>query len=134
LPPCYVSSDCKAFCRSIFGIPVFLCTFHVFQAWIVEVRKRLSLKGKARYKEAMTRLRGLVYLDAEGTAEQRLAQVDTKIAEFKAAFAEEPSLLRYFKWWEVKRGALLAALSYYTNIHLKYSLIYIRTLSFPYVG
>jgi hypothetical protein len=70
---------------------------------------RLSLKGKARYEEAMTSLRGLVYLDAEGTAEQRLAQVDTKIAKFKAAFAEEPSLLRYFKWWEVKRGALFAA-------------------------
>jgi hypothetical protein len=109
LPLCAHSSDCDAFCRSIFGIPVFLCTFHVFQAWIVEVRKRLSLKGKARCKEALTSLKGLVYLGAEGTAEQRLAQVDTKIAEFKVAFAEEPSLLRYFKWWEVKRGAFLAA-------------------------
>jgi hypothetical protein len=58
----------------------------------------------------MTSLRGLAYLDAEGTAEQRLAQVpDTKIAEIKAAFAGEPSLLRYFKWWENKRGELLAA-------------------------
>jgi hypothetical protein len=66
--------------------------------------------------------------------QQRLAQVDTEIAKFNAAFAEEPSLLRYLKWWEVKRGALLAALSYYTDIHLKYSLIYIRPLSYPYVG
>jgi hypothetical protein len=66
--------------------------------------------------------------------QQRLAQVDTKIAEFKAAFAEELSLLGYFKGWEVKRGALLAALSYYTDIHLNCSLIYIRPLSYPYVG
>jgi hypothetical protein len=81
----------------------------VFQAWIVEVRKRLSLKSKGRCKEAMNSLRGLVYLDVESTAEQRLAQVDTKVAVFKAAFAGEPSLLRYVRWWEVKRGALLEA-------------------------
>jgi hypothetical protein len=83
------SIDCNALCRSMFGVPVFLCIFHVFQAWIAEVRKRLSLKGKATNKEAMNNLRGIVYLDAEGTSEQCLAQVDTKIAEFKVAFAEE---------------------------------------------
>jgi hypothetical protein len=32
---------------------LFVQFVHVFQAWIVEVRKRFSLKSNARYKEAM---------------------------------------------------------------------------------
>jgi hypothetical protein len=61
-------------------------------------------------QRATNSLQGIVYLNAEGTAKQHLAQVDTKIAEFKAAFTKESGLLSFFTWWEGKRGELLAAL------------------------
>lgn len=58
----------------------------------------------------MLQLRSIAYLDAAGTAEERLGTLDAKIAEFKAAFSQETGLLTYFKWWESKRGVSAQAL------------------------
>jgi hypothetical protein len=89
--------------RSVFDVPVFLCVFHVLQAWLLQVRNKLRDKG--RFKEAFDALYNILYLRATGTFLERSAAVDQSIADFKQAFATEMSLVQYFEvHWQKKKG------------------------------
>jgi hypothetical protein len=91
-------------CRSVFPeASVFLCTFHVFQAWLKQLR--VKMRNKARIKEAFQVLHAVACLHSRGSWEERVAEIDSAIGAFKAEFADEPEVLKYFETtWEGKRG------------------------------
>jgi hypothetical protein len=66
------------------GVPVFLCTFHVLQAWLRNIRCKLHNKAKA--KEAFDALYSIMYLKAVGTSEHRAAAVQEGMCAFEEAF------------------------------------------------
>lgn len=83
---------------------MFLCTFHVTKTWLEQIRRKLV--DKMRYKAAFDALREMLYFKAAGSGDERLAAVETLIAAFKQAFAQEPALLSWFcADWYKKRGA-----------------------------
>jgi hypothetical protein len=89
--------------RIVFDVPVFLCVFHVLQAWLLQIRNKLRDKG--RLKEAFDALYNILYLRAIGTFLERCAAVDQAIADFKQVFATEMSLVQYFEvHWQKKNG------------------------------
>jgi hypothetical protein len=51
------------------GVPVFLCTFHVLQAWLKNIRCKRS--NKARAKEVFETLYFILHLKAVRTSEDR---------------------------------------------------------------
>jgi hypothetical protein len=88
------------------GVPVFLCTFHVLQAWLKNIRCKLS--NKARAKEVFDALYSILYLKAVGTSEDRGAAVQQAMCAFRAAFASESALITYFdNTWTAKWSAIL---------------------------
>jgi hypothetical protein len=88
------------------GVPVFLCTFHVLQAWLKNIRCKLS--NKARAKEVFDALYSILYLKAVGTSEDRGAAVQQAMCDFRAAFASESALITYFdNTWTAKWSAPL---------------------------
>jgi hypothetical protein len=90
-------------CRCVFDIPVFLCLFHVLQAWLLKVR--IKLRNKSRFEEAFNMLYSLVYIHAPGTHEDSVLLLEARIVAFKAAFVDEQPLLTYFEThWEKKKG------------------------------
>lgn len=93
--------------RAVFpGAPVYLCTFHVLQAWLKQLR--VKIRAKQHFKEAFQMLRGVMYLKASGTEAERMAAVDRSLEDVKAAFSEEKELLEYFhSTWEKKKGLRL---------------------------
>lgn len=101
--------DCYDACRRVFDIPVYLCTFHVCQAWLLKVR--IKLKEKSRFEQAFGMLYNLIYLHASGTQEEMMIAVDSAINAFKAEFSGEQQLIAYFAGhWEKKKGVSCAAL------------------------
>jgi hypothetical protein len=85
------------------GIPVYLCTFHVCQAWLLKVR--IKLKDKSRFEQAFGMLHSLAYLRTSGTPYEMLQDVDDAIKNFKTTFSDEKPLLAYFEGhWEKKKG------------------------------
>jgi hypothetical protein len=100
--------DCCNRCRSVSGIPVFLCTFHVCQAWLLKVR--IKLKIKSRFEQAFGMLHSIAYLRFSGTPDEMLRGVDDAIEDFKATFSDEKPLLAHFEGhWEKKKGVSCAA-------------------------
>jgi hypothetical protein len=90
------------------GIPVFLCTFHVCQAWLLKVR--IKLKDKSRFEQAFGMLHSLAYLHSSGTLDEMMQVVDNAIGEFETKFSDEKELLAYFEaHWEKKKGVSCAA-------------------------
>lgn len=93
-------------CRAVFpGAPVYLCTFHVLQAWLKQLRVKVC--SKQRFLEAFQMLRRVMLLEASGSEADRMAAVDREVKAFKEAFATEPAVLEYFRsTWEKKKGPL----------------------------
>jgi hypothetical protein len=60
-------------CRAVFGIPVFLCVFHVLEAWLVQLRQKLD--EKKCFEEAFQKLHAIMYEDLEGTREEMILAV-----------------------------------------------------------
>jgi hypothetical protein len=75
-----VAKDCNSLidrlkCAGPFfpGVPVYLCVFHVLQAWLLKVREKL--KKKSLFKKAFGCLHALVYLRTNGCYEERMQAV-----------------------------------------------------------
>jgi hypothetical protein len=88
----------------VFDIPpVFLCAFHVLQAWLLKVRSKL--RNNLVFEEAFNMLHSLVYIRAPGTHEDSVLLLDARIVAFKAACVDEQPLLKYFEThWGKKKG------------------------------
>jgi hypothetical protein len=87
------------------GVPVFLCTFHVLQAWLKNIRCKLS--NKARAKEAFNAVYSILYLRAVGTSEDRAAAVEQAMCAFRAAFASGALTAYFDNTWTAKWSAPL---------------------------
>jgi hypothetical protein len=84
----------------VFDIPVFLCLFHVLQAWLLK-----ALRKKARFEKAFNMLYSLVYIHAPGTHEDPMLLLEARIAAFKVACVEEHPLLTYSEThWDRKKA------------------------------
>jgi hypothetical protein len=84
-------------------VPVFLCTFHVLQAWLKNIRCKLH---KVKAKEAFDALYSIMYLKVVGTSEHRAAAVQEAMRAFREAFVSEGVLIEYFdKTWTAKWSA-----------------------------
>jgi hypothetical protein len=81
-------------CREVFqDVPVFLCAFHVIQAWIKHINSKL--RNKSRKEEAFDSLHDILYLRAVGSEQDHAEAIQAAIMKFEAFQAESP-LVAYF--------------------------------------
>jgi hypothetical protein len=77
--------------------------WHATKAWLEQLSQKMV--DKSRVSEAFNSLYNIMYLQTSGSTAERLIAVDEKIAQFKAAFAGEDSMMDWFvSTWEKKKG------------------------------
>lgn len=82
-------------------MPIFLCLFHVFEAWLDQVRKKLFNKGL--FTKVMQVLKTMVYsrpLNGESPSDMS----ERLIGQFKEMYADEERIEYFERHWEGKKG------------------------------